>query len=201
MTARQIILLLFLSSGIVFWLVISFGRGDQSHKLKKAPDFRPLIALPTPTPQIYEVHSADGKMNLVLKVSHNSPAQYALYTSEVSERSQRLIFSQTATGGAELSLPPNAWSPDNKYLFVRQTSSNKLTALVFKADGQSLDNDLTYFDIADLWSQRNMKLTLRDITGWASNNLIILFTSEEDGQPGPPYWFEVPSKAFLQLRD
>lgn len=180
------------------------ARPQAARSIFQPPKLADLPFVPTPTPQIVDVHSGDGKMKLAMRVERHSPPVFSLYTSEINGDNQKLIFTKTNTASVtgELSIPPNAWSPDNKYVFVQETGGDTgVNYFVFKANGEPFANGEQYLNIAKTWQERKIGYLMRDATGWASPSLVIVRTSKEDGSRGHSYWFEVPSKAILQLRD
>ncbi len=113
----------------------------------------------------------------------SSTNEYALYTAKVQNPDN-------------LSIPFNTWSPDNKYLFIQK---NENGALVFKASGESITSDQTFFDVGDIFKDKVKNVVPKVVTGWASLTLLIVNTVKEDHTKGPSYWFEVPSQAIIQL--
>lgn len=161
------------------------------------------LVLPTPTPKIEsnEVHSEDGtlKVSLDLYTQQNKLPVVYIYTSDVLGANKKLLFSKSLEAGENISLPPNSWSPDNNFLFISDWKSNNPGALVFKASGEQFANGEPYLDISSLFAQQKRAITIRDITGWDSPTLIHVQTWEDPSTKGPNFWFDVESKAFLQL--
>ncbi len=151
-----------------------------------------LVQTPPPAVSAGEVHSADGSMNLVMKkVVTGESAAYSFYVTGNSIQNL-LIFSKTITNG-EMSIPGNSWSPDNKFLFIKGKEGTVSSYLVFKANGESFTDGNKYLDVAALYNDKKMDYVLKDVTGWDAPGLLHVFTN------GPSYWFELASKAFLQL--
>ncbi len=131
-----------------------------------------------------KIHDSDGTLNYVFTVMDGSGAnEYALYTTK-------------GQNPENLSIPFNTWSPDNKYLFIQKNDNG---ALVFKATGEPITSDQAYFDVGDLFTEKVKKVFPELVTGWASPTLLIVNTVKEDKTKGPSFWFEVPSKAIIQL--
>lgn len=176
-------------------LIVSF----QKSFLKSQP-----LASPTPTitpVESSDVSSSDGKMKLLMEVQRhgNGSATYSFFVANSSGEEKRPLFTTTTTMGA-LSLPHNSWSPDKKLVFIREDGSEEFTFLVFKASGEPFQNS-QYLDVSEFFAKKLPKYVLRDATGWASETLLIITTMTADrSKPGPSFWFDIPSRTFLQLR-
>jgi len=149
---------------------------------------------------ISEVHSPDGKMKLLMDrtISENTTT-YSFSVLDTSGEANREIFSKTVLAGISFEMSPNAWSPDNKYLFITEKSGNSINYLVFKADGEYFAENEQYIDTVPQFIAKDTGYTLSDITGWDSETLLHVYTIKEDGSGGPSFWFEIPSKAIIQL--
>jgi hypothetical protein len=158
------------------------------------------VTTPTPTPTDSKTPSSDGTKVLYMRSARQTDGMvtYTVFSANASGAGEHLLFSKTIAGGA-LEIPQNAWSPDDSYIFVRQQATAADTYYVLKSGGDPFAGGEQYLDVNSLWTQRNTGFTLRDATGWASGTLLILYTTKADGTKGPAYWFEAPSKAFIQL--
>lgn len=169
----------------------SFSRGEP-------------LASPTPTVAPVEssdVSSSDGKMKLTMEIRRhgNGSATYSFFVANSSGEEKRPLFTTTTTAEA-LSLPHNSWSPDRKLVFIRKDGTEGFTFLVFKASGEPFQNG-QYLDVSEFFAKKLPKYVLRDATGWASETLLIITTMTTDqSRPGPSFWFDIPSRTFLQLR-
>jgi len=148
-----------------------------------------------------EAHSADGQLNAVLeeKQSGESSASYSLYSCDVNCTDKTLLFQQTLPKGEKLELPVNAWSPDNKYVFVAKKGSGGNIFLVFRASGETFSDETPFIDVSSIFAEKQPNLILKDVTGWDSETLLHVFTNSENGDNGPSFWFEVPGGALIQL--
>lgn len=142
--------------------------------------------------------SPDGTRNVVMKTTHNKDetATYAVFSANGAGEKRNLIYAQTLSRGESMSIPFNTWSPDNNYFFIKK---NNDTVLAFKASGEAFADGSQYLDVTDIFKKRGTGYNYADATGWASETLIIVNTTKEDNTKGPSYWFEVPSKAVIQL--
>lgn len=152
------------------------------------------------TSETSEVHSPDGKMNLIMgKVTEEESLTYSFFVSEIPETSRKLIFKKTVSADSMMQMSPNAWSPDNKYLFITEKSASSVNYFVFRGDGESFSESEQYIDVVLHFVAKNTGYTLSEITGWDSETLLHVYTTKEDGSRGPSFWFEVPSKNTIQL--
>lgn len=154
----------------------------------------------TPTPAVSTTMqiSPDGTKNVVLKTTRNKDgtSTYAVSSANGAGEKENLVYSETLQSPQNISIPFNTWSPDDKYFFIKK---NNDTVFVFKASGESFAEDKPYLDLTDIFKNRITGNNYVDATGWASETLIIVNTAKDDGAKGPSYWFEVPSKAIIQL--
>jgi hypothetical protein len=161
------------------------------------PTVTPSI-MPTPQVSTTSQISPDGTKKVIMKVTHNADAtqKYEFSTADGSGGNEQPLYTTTLSGSDSISIPFNTWSPDNKFLFL---SKNTTDALVFNASGTPFANGDAFLDIADTFQQRAITNTIAAITGWASPTLIIVNTTTPNNTKGSSYWFEVPSKAIIQL--
>lgn len=140
----------------------------------------------------------DGTEKLIMTEtqSKNGTKSYVFKTAGNNGENEHLLYTTTTPTTEGLSLPFNAWSPDNKYVFIQNNNGD---TLVFKATGEDIIENTQYFDVGDLFNTGNRKDTYKETTGWASPTLLIINTTAPDGTKGSSYWFEVPSKAIIQL--
>lgn len=166
----------------------------------KVPDIVSIASSSEKTSETSEVHSPDGKMNLIMeKVTENEASKYSFFVSEIPETSRTLIFKKTLPAGSMMQMSPNAWSPDNKYFFIKEASGSSVDFLVFNASGESFSNGAGNMDVVSIFDAKETGYSLFDVTGWDSETLLHVWTTTNDGARGPSYWLEVPSGAVIQL--
>ncbi len=156
----------------------------------------PKMLQPTPTPQLntQTVISPDGKMEL--KLTKKKAQGGVIWTASVGDKE---IFNQTLPESAAVSVPFNTFSPDNKYVFLKETSEDVVSYPVLSTAGSPLSADGSIPEIASLFSQKHPDYRITEATGWGGINLIVFNTQKATGEAGPSFWFEVPSHAFIQL--
>lgn len=158
---------------------------------------------PLPLPKITSQISPDGTKKVIMKTVYNdeSSKTYVFSTADDSGDNEQTVFKKTLENTKKLAIPFNIWSPDNKYFFVTEktTDDKTLGVFAFKALGEPFASGENYLDVTDLFKNRATGNNFKEATGWASETLIIINTTNSNSEKGPSYWFEVPSKAILQL--
>jgi len=191
---------LILSGGLLalIGLPIALTRPTAS----QPPSTRLLALSPTPTPtsQTQTINSGDGKVQLAMtqkSLSDSSVHQFTIVNNE--KQSRQIIYTNNLNSEVTHSLSINAWSPDNQLFFIQENSNGNSRHLVFKASGDPFASDLPYLDVDSRFAEKLPNLTLREVTGWASNTLLIVYTTKSNGDKGPSYWFDTTSQSFIQL--
>lgn len=158
--------------------------------LPKAPV--PLVA--ANELNIVSQDSPDGKVTVTMnKLTVKNQTTCAFFIGK------KLLFSKILGPSNLMSIPYNAWSPDDAYLFVKEDDKNVSSYYVFNASGASFTNQQLYINVSDLFTNRYSQYMLTEVTGWAAPNLLIINTMSQDGKIGPSLWFDIPSKSFIQL--
>lgn len=186
---------------IVFLIILAFGGVlffANYEKLTSSNQSNPVLIkpiAPTPTIQNSEVHSSDGEINLIMQAQkqNDGSTSYLFFTSDIAGRNKKLIFEKTVGEDASMEMSQNSWSPENKYVFLRENEPSSFSIFVFKASGENFADGQQYLDVTSLFAQHKIKYLLNDVTGWDSPTLLHVITS------GPSYWFDVTTKTFLQL--
>ena len=167
----------------------------------RANSFSPAPTTSTGTKTVEtEVNSAkaDQKLKLWATPGKDGTTTYAFTITDLNGK-PRSLLTKTLGPGAIMSLPWNAWDPTDTYVFVDEKDGSVQNYYVLRADGSSFASGDKLIDVGSIWRSRNLGLTIREATGWASGTLLIIYTSKDDGSKGPPYWFEIPSTATIQL--
>jgi hypothetical protein len=144
--------------------------------------------------------SPDGTKKVIMKATGNTDnaTTYDFSTVDENGANEQFIFSKTLSSANNMVIPFNTWSPDNKYFFIQENAAGKKNVLIFDALGVPFAEEV-YLNATDLFKQKNTGNNFSEATGWASESLIIINTTKENGEKGFSYWFEVPSKAIIQL--
>lgn len=142
-------------------------------------------------PKLTTVGSPDGKMSLTMKEDGADSILYTFLLKDEGTGISKQIFTKTASVGAVLSVPLNTFSPDNKYVFIKETYGGKSSYFV-PMDGEEVD-------FSGLFAEKYEDFVITDVTGWGGVNLIVVNTDKAGGGIGPSFWFDVTSKSFIRL--
>lgn len=140
----------------------------------------------------------DGTKHLVMTLTHNinGSLDYVFKAIDVASGNEQIVYTASGSASEQMSIPFNTWSPDNKYLFIQKHNGD---ALVFSASGEDIIQGEKYLEVKDLFDAGGRQYIYHETTGWASPTLLIVNTTNIDGKKGSSYWFEVPSKAIIEL--
>lgn len=168
-----------------------------------------VTAQPDVVPTVIEtsVDAPDGTVKAILKTTKKGiTTSYTLIAEDASGQNQKILYT-VADAQDSLILTQNAWSPDNKFVFLLENKTpsagsgqaGSVSALVFQASGENFADGSQYIDAAAAFANRAGTLSILDVTGWDSDTLMHVRTQNSNGEKGPSFWFEIPSKAFIQL--
>ncbi len=151
-------------------------------------------------PQTSSVETPDGSHTLTLKEEKGKSATtYTLLITSQKDNSQKQIFTKTLEDGNSISIPFNTFSPDDAYVFIKETTKNGTNYLALTSSGTPITKDNPVINFSDLFAAKHPNYKITEATGWASPTLIVINTNNLDGTPGLSFWFEVPTQAFIQL--
>lgn len=164
-----------------------------------APFSAPTIAPPVPS-ETTTVISPDGTWKLTMKKKQKETTiAYSFLTGAEADSHEQLIFNETIPTSQSFTIPYNTWSPDNKYVFLKESMPDGDRYYVLDASGNGFPDNSRYINVSDLFSQKLADYTVTEITGWADPYLLIINTKTKQGEQGPSFWFEIPSRSFIQL--
>lgn len=205
-TRRQIeletIFLVTLAAGISLFFVIRKNNYQPQFSIASGvPSMSIQTEVVSPKITVSSQISPDGAKKVIMKVTQNSDntATYDFSTADENGANEQNVFTKILDSSKNMTIPFNTWSPDNKFFFIQQNDGNNKSVFAFKADGSAFSDTEKYFDVTDLFMKQNNGNNFDEATGWASETLIIINTTKKDNAKGPSYWFEVPSKAIIQL--
>ncbi|HYK08952.1 MAG TPA: hypothetical protein VEW42_05630 [Candidatus Eisenbacteria bacterium] len=166
-----------------------------------------VFATPTPTPpptpkvETFSNVSPDGTKKLTMTVTPHATTSktYAFSVSNADESNPQSIYSINLPIDETMNIPFNAFSPDDKFLFLEHNTRDGNEAFVFRASGDPMTDTKQYFNAPAIFIAHQTGNTYQETTGWASETLLIINTTLSNGDKGPSYWLEVPSKAVIQL--
>lgn len=161
-----------------------------------------LLPTPTPTPvKPQEVHSLDGKMNLIMTTTPQSDGlvTYTFSTSEVESPNPVVLYEKTVGKETVLSVPANSWSPQNEYVYIVEEADGVKNYLVLETSGKTFSTGDTLLSVVPFFEKYKDEYSIKDITGWDAPTLLHVKTTKKNGEPGQLFWFEVPTQAFMPL--
>lgn len=153
-------------------------------------------------PQTVSVNSGDGEVKVVeiMKKLNNDETNYQFKVVNIATGFESNLYEVILDSSRKISIPLNSWSPDNKQLFLQEEGRGQVNYLVFKSDGSAYKDGAQYLEINSYWNKTGKNLLIREITGWAGTDLLVVETTKTDGSNGPAYWFVTSSRSFMQLR-
>lgn len=144
--------------------------------------------------------SPDGTKTLIMERQKKDNAEtYNFSIINHADNTKKQILSKTVGKGETISIPHNAWSPDYKYLFLKQTSGSKDNYFVLSAEGTPVAKSEQTVSISDLFAEKLPDYKVTDMTGWAGPTLVVINTDKSDGAQGPSFWFDLSNLSFIQL--
>lgn len=145
-------------------------------------------------------YSPDGTKILTMKKTHaQESTEYKFLISDKPGDSGQIIFEKKENTGYEISIPYNAWSPDNTYIFLKETNPVVNNYFLISTSGQTFSDGSKYVNIHDLFVQKLSQYELTDITGWAAPELLIVNTKTAAGEQKYSFWFDTVNLSFIQL--
>jgi len=185
--------------------IISLLKQPETTPATPAANSNPIPAAnaqtPSQQPKTVDVLSPDGKFSLTMKVKSDQNSN--IYTFSVTDTSSGLskeLFTKTTTSGDVLSPPLNAFSPNDKYFFLKEVDNGVADYYVLSASGISFSNGSQTLDISSPFVVKySANYVITDVTGWAAPTLVVINTNKVDGSLGPSFWFDVSTKSFIPL--
>lgn len=183
-----LISLVVLTIGILF-VLRSRGK-DQSYS--------PPVAKANPS---YEtaIDSPDGKWTLTMKEEKSKEAVVYAFWMGGSDSLKKELFRRAVASGTSMSIPYNAFSPDDKYIFLKEVTSGEASYFVLSVSGVPLAKDTQTLEISGLFANKYPDYKITDVTGWGGPTLVVINTDKSAGGQGPSFWFDVGSRSFIQL--
>ena len=191
---RITILACLLISGVLVFFGLNTRKG-----VSNSSSYPPPIANAQAS-QETSVGSPDGKFTLTMKEDKGKDTvTYTFLIKDESSGSQKEIYSKTVPVGANLSIPFNTFSPDNNYIFLKETGLSQAGYFALTASGAPVAKDAQTLDISTLFVNKYTDYKIAEATGWAAPTLVVINTTKSNDGMGPSFWFDVASKSFIQL--
>ena len=180
----------------LLYVLYSYKTNTTSQK----PSSTPPVAFANQTQPTTDVESSDGKFKLsMLETKEKSDIVYTFSVLNEDTGSATRILSKTVSLDTTMSIPLNSFSPDDKYVFLKETTGDQNSYWVLTSSGANLTNDSQTEEISSVFMAKYQNYKITDVTGWGGMNLIVINTDKTEGGIGPSFWFEVPSKAIIPL--
>lgn len=156
---------------------------------------------PVPKTETFAGISPDGikKITMVVTPNKTTSKTYTFTVSNVDSTGSQNIYSINLPIDESMNIPFNAFSPDDAFVFVQHNTRSGDEAFVFRSNGSPMTDTEQYFNAASIFLAKQTGNTYQETTGWASETLLIVNTTQTNGSKGPSYWLEIPSKAVIQL--
>jgi len=155
-----------------------------------------LSAIPAP---VLTAISADGEIELKMSQTQRDGAVTWTLRAIRDKDEVRRIFWKTIPKDTALSIPFNSVSPDNKYLFLKQTGVDIFRYFVMTTSGEPIFTEIQTIEFAEQFELEHPEYKITEVTGWGGIDLIVFNTDTVEGDTGPSFWYEVPSRSFIQL--
>lgn len=165
------------------------------------PTPTPVITSPIPKITTMSWTSSDGVEKIIMQTTESLSVSttYSFTVTNTTTNTTTPLFTQTIPGTSSMTIPFNVFSSDDSYLFLTQVKNGVTDYLVFKTSGQPFADGQNYLTITPLFSAYTSQYVITDVTGWASPTLLVINTKKQDGNMGPSFWLDVPSKSFIPL--
>ncbi len=188
----SILVLVLLVAVIGGILLLKFQKPKPATEEKAIqPSFAEVALQPKNT----EILSPDGKVVLTVKEEKSKSSLTETFSISKVGDTPVQIYSKTMPLGSSIAVPYNTFSPDDKYIFLKESSPSATGYYSLPTKG----GDPVYF--TDEFSARYPEFKVTDVTGWGGLGLIIINVDKAVGGQGPSFWFEVASGAFIRLSD
>lgn len=177
---------------VIFVGVISVYSGKSQKPIgTEAAQYLP-VALAAPLKS--NIMSPDGKASLTVKERKDGVS--TLWTVMVDNN---VVFSESLPDNVSVYVPFNTFSPDDKYIFLKEVSNGNDTYIVLTTSGKPILVSGEDLEISKYFYGRYADYKITDVTGWAAPTLIVVNADKVDGGESPSFWFDVSSKSFTQL--
>lgn len=182
--------------GLIILVVVALGPLDLKSGLPKVVEAPAKV---TTT----EATNSEGNLKLMgtSRKSMEGGTAYEFKIMDSQKKTELSLYQTIADKGSEMEVPFNSWSPDYKQVFVKTKSPGGENYYLFRADGEVYADGSKYIPIGDYWKEAEMKTEIKTINGWAGDDLLMVYTENDDGSGGPAYWFVTSTRKFTQVRE
>lgn len=205
-THRVLILasMLAVVGGVFFYVFNMTGIFHRSTSLTQRRAPTPVPSSAPLAPQVKEARypSSDGKKILIVKTTKHTQdtSTFAFSVTTQTSQSGQLLFTKSVNTPTTLTVPFNAWSPDNRYFFIQEHMGTNIITHVYASSGQPFaDGELSH-NVNLFFAEKEASYLLKEITGWAAPTLLLVNTKYVDSEKnGPTFWFDVTRNTVTRL--
>lgn len=180
-----------------------FGLSKQSDNgLSSKAQSTNIVEVPADTPLV-EATNSEGDLKLVgvSRRAEEGRISYAFKVKDEKKGTDLPLYTTIADPGSSIAIPQNSWSPDYKQVFIKTSGPSGEDYYLFKASGEPYADGKKYIAVGDYWSATNTTNKVNKVSGWAGPDLLMVYTTKEDGTEGPAYWFVTSTRKFMQVRE
>lgn len=147
--------------------------------------------------------NSEGNLILVGTSQQTSEGRtaYEFKIINTQKKTESPLYETVADPGNLINIPLNSWSPDYKQVFVKTSGPGWENYYLFRANGEPYADGKKFIAVGDYWKEAKMNSRINKLTGWAGNDLLMIYTIKEDGSEGSAYWFVTSSRKFMQVRE
>jgi hypothetical protein len=186
---KKISIFFILTVVVAFALFYTTGRGEKKTTM---PESAPQPVAAAPVSKVSTMDSPEGSKTLTVDDG-------SIYVSAKDESEKQLLYKKTIAQDENLEIPFNTWDPANTYFFLKDTTPESIEYLVFKSSGEKFTPDLPFLSVGEIFQSKVQGYVIEDITGWAAPDLLLVNAKQSSGDAKVSFWFEVPSRSFIQL--
>ncbi len=147
----------------------------------------------------YEIMSPDGKFSLKLNNKGSDLIHQTVILKNEKDGVENVLLEKASSNDSLFSLPFNSFSPDDKYIFLKEGEGESAKYLVLRTDSKKLKGDIQTAEIVSLFEAKYSDFKVTDVTGWGGEYVIVVNTDYKNGKVGPSFWFEPASLGFIRL--
>lgn len=150
-----------------------------------------------------EATNSDGSFRLEgeSQRAREGRTSYSFRVVEVDKKVSLPIYSTVADPGSTMSIPRNSWSPDNKQIYLMAKSPGGDDYLVFRTDGSNYGDGEKYISLLEHWNKSERDENIIEVSGWAGDDLLMVYTQKRDGTTGSAYSFVTSTRRFSRVRE
>jgi len=127
------------------------------------------------------VTAPDGGQTLIMNLQTSGNLKNYTFTSS------KLSFTKTVPSTSTISLPYNAWSPDDNRVFIKEDTGSQINFYEEPGD----------INVTNSFIQKFPNYKFQDVTGWAAPTLLVI--NANNGTNDVSFWFDLTSQSFIPL--